>query len=376
MTTRPLGGARAHLRSTRVKRLSNFIRVERTDGQVFRWSDHDRPVTLILASGESGLYAPAIFAGASQDRREAALKTPTQNVIGLIDDDVINIPDLLGQRYRGARVEIYRADWKLPWRQFSRDVRWIRNVKWDEFRFVATLDGLGSKLERTTGGRFGGIMTLECPYTLGGTYCKKDISAWQVTGARVGTVNSPRSSFDMTTASFPTAETDEFYRYGEMEWLWGIPEFEATLDSTTSTTLTDTAVSMTPNAHVGQTVRLLSGTAGPVTAYVRITANTATTITYDTSAFMSGATPGTFYDVVPDASNLGFVSEIGRYTAASRKLELFVPTPFPVVIGDSGIVRVGCDGLDSTCDGKFSNLDNFGGVHIQPEPGDQWETGQ
>ena len=375
MTTRPDDASLQLLRGTRTKRIAHFVRVTRTDGQVFRWTDHDRRTTVIAPSGESAVYEPVIFAGASADRREAALKTPEQNTIGIIDGDVMNIPDLLGQRYRGAEVQIIRADWRHPWRQFSVERRTIRNVRFAEHRFVAMMDGITQKLERVSGGRFGGVMTFECPYVLGGEHCKKNISAWQVTGARVLTVNDDRSDVEMRTATWPTAETDEFYRYGEIEWLWAAPDDTAQVTTTTTaTTLQSTGAGWTPDEHIGKTARILSGNPGETEAYAEITDNTADQLTFESTAGMSGHASGKWFDIAPDCDNKGVITEIARYTAATRRVEMFTPTPFPIAVDDSGIVRVGCDGLFTTCDSKFSNHLNFGGVHIQPQPGDQWEV--
>jgi hypothetical protein len=43
-----------------------------------------------------------------------------------------------------------------------------------------------------------------------------------------------------------------------------------------------------------------------------------------------------------------------------------VPTLYPIVVGDTAILRVGCDGLFSTCRDKFDNALNFGGDPFAP----------
>lgn len=65
-------------------------------------------------------------------------------------------------------------------------------------------------------------------------------------------------------------------------------------------------------------------------------------------------------------ANVGTVSPIISYAHSTRRIKLLVPTPFAIVAGDEGTVRVGCDGLFTTCTTKFSNGDNFGGNPLEP----------
>lgn len=64
--------------------------------------------------------------------------------------------------------------------------------------------------------------------------------------------------------------------------------------------------------------------------------------------------------------NVGHISTIVGFTQANRGMKILRPTPFPVQVGDTAIVRVGCDGLASTCKVKFSNFVNFGGDPLAP----------
>jgi len=377
MTTRPGGAALALLSGHRHKRLSHLIHVIRTDGAHRFWTDHDRAMTDPNVSGESAIYVPRIFAGSGEERRKAEIESPEHKAIGVIDGNVMTIPDLIGQRYRGASIEIRVVDWSRPWRVFATFTKTIRKVDWDGLRFVAMLSGPTAPLERRTGGRFGGVAGRECGYVLGGVDCKQDVAPWRVVGARVGVINQVRSDVEFTVTSFPTAQVDEWYRYGEVRWLWGPPVVTGTTTGTTTTTTLTASGSpgWTVDFYVGQTVRVLSAIAGPVIGWAKITANTASTISYlDENANMSGHGPASDFDIAPDSANLGVVTEIGRYTAATRRSEMFVPTPFDLVLNDSGIVEVGCDGLFSTCKTKFANQDNFGGNHLQPRGGDQWEV--
>lgn len=54
--------------------------------------------------------------------------------------------------------------------------------------------------------------------------------------------------------------------------------------------------------------------------------------------------------------NVGTISPIASYVHSTRRVELFLPTPFPIQVGDTAIARPGCDGLKTTCGDKFGHI--------------------
>lgn len=49
-------------------------------------------------------------------------------------------------------------------------------------------------------------------------------------------------------------------------------------------------------------------------------------------------------------------------------VDLFLPTSFPIVVGDTFTISAGCDKTLATCKSKFNNVVNYGGFpHIQPD---------
>lgn len=57
-----------------------------------------------------------------------------------------------------------------------------------------------------------------------------------------------------------------------------------------------------------------------------------------------------------------------RTHSAGGSITLLAPLPAPVAIGDTFSVVPGCDGLQSTCSGKFGNLVRFRGQPYIPQP--------
>lgn len=63
-----------------------------------------------------------------------------------------------------------------------------------------------------------------------------------------------------------------------------------------------------------------------------------------------------------DGNNEGVISEIKDYRqVASRVIELVLPTPFDIEVGDKFDLEPGCDKIRDTCVAEYSNIEEFGG---------------
>ena len=68
-------------------------------------------------------------------------------------------------------------------------------------------------------------------------------------------------------------------------------------------------------------------------------------------------------------ANTGVVSPVKKHTAGGTiTIELLLPTPYDIQVGDNFNITAGCDKTFATCRAKFNNVVNFGGFpHIQVE---------
>lgn len=64
--------------------------------------------------------------------------------------------------------------------------------------------------------------------------------------------------------------------------------------------------------------------------------------------------------------NVKFPMEVKRYGASPTEIELFMPMPFNISVGDTFSVYPGCDKNRTTCLTKFNNVVNFGGFPDMP----------
>lgn len=338
--------------------MCHLVTILRTDGVQLDFTDWDRDIVV-----DGTTFKSAKTVGFSAERREGALRSGDQEFYGVIDGQYVKIHDLLGFRYRGATVTQRSVDARYPWIQTNRSVKRITSVKYSQTGWTATMEMLSQTLERPRGGRFNGVNSPICGYQLGGIYCKKDLSTWNTSGVRISSVETPRVSFFTYAASWKASYADDFYREGEFEFVWGPPVLSSTTTSSITagaTSLTDTSAAMTVDEHIGKAVRILSAANGYAYEYKSITSNTATTVSF--GALSNSYPSGTNYDIVENSDLKGLVVPIAYYRNSDRRVSLFFPTPIDFVIGESGIVRPGCDGLHGTCKGKYDNLLNHGAI--------------
>lgn len=357
MTTRPGSGTADRLRYTRTKRLCTLTRVVRRDGVELCFTDHDRKLHF-----EGREFVPVVLGDLSADRREAALRSGDQEARGFIDGTLVTIPDINGNAYLGAEVFQVVTDWTMPWHVVGRHRRWIRKVVRRGSTWIATLEGRSQVLQRQAAGRFGGTWTTVCPYKLGGGFCRKDISAWtQVAPSESGTSGTAGTSVTLTDVS-KSWTTDEWVGYRLVMRGGGTGSGqERTIVGNTADTLTlDRAWVTAPSACAYQI-----GDGVPIATV------------YDDRNYFQVAgfyfTGGWVDDWYRDGEiewttgdNVGTTSAIVGYEDATVKFRLLIPTPYPIQVGDKGIIRVGCDGLFTTCKDKFANQINFGGDHEAP----------
>lgn len=209
------------LRKHRVRHLATCIRITRSDGYVLQFTDHDRQIEI---TGQ-GIFEPANIIEADAERRDGALRVSQQRVRGIVDGNVIVVPDLLGNLYRGAQVRMWTVDWVRPWLIHYKARKIVRQITYDGSQWLALLEGTMAKLDRPVGGRFGGLHNVTCAYNLGdAATCKKDISGDVITGATVSAVSADGLTVTFSQASWSASgaqAVDQYYRDGELQWQTG-----------------------------------------------------------------------------------------------------------------------------------------------------------
>ncbi len=184
-------------------------RIERLDGQIFGFTDHDRDLVV-----EGLTYR----AGAAQD--VGALSTrdgfaPGAAALGgVLDSAAITETDLSGGRYDGASVEVRRVDWLDP----SSHARVWRGrfgeVRRGELSFEVELRGLAAQLDAT----IGRVLQRRCDAELGDARCSANLAAPTFAGAGAVLTGLATRRF---TASGLAAFAASWFAEGRLAWTSG-----------------------------------------------------------------------------------------------------------------------------------------------------------
>lgn len=346
MTIRSSLQAQQNQKWRRAQTLCTLFRVTRTDGYILRFTDHDRSLTL-----DGYIYVPATLGNISAERREADLRSSNQDASGIVDGTTIQIPDLLGNKYRGAKVEQFLVDWRRPWVWHYRATKRIRTMSHDGSGWIATLEGLSAQLQQPVGGRFGGAHSQQCTYTLAdSSTCKADISDDLIYDATVFTVAGGSTAILVSSVPVPWVVDQWAGYYFHMRQGSERGKERRILSNTTTVLTLDKALDAAP--AINQTAWIGRGPAVDTVLIPRMeftlsAASFPTSGSYPDNHFRDGEIEWM------TGSNVGTISPIIEYTTATRTLRLLVPTPFDIQSGDRGIVRPGCDGLIGTCSTKF-----------------------
>lgn len=188
--------------------LARCWKVTRADAAVYRWTEHDRPLTV---DGET--YAPAYGLQASDADTTLDLAANTFTGAGALDAAALTEADMLAGKWDGATVVAIWADWSDPtrfWVDFTGTTGETRRGETGfemEFRAgAAALTTRGRTHARTCDARFGD------------TRCGLDVttSTYRAT-ATVTVVRTPTLLFVSGLSSYAT----RWFEAGEAVWLTG-----------------------------------------------------------------------------------------------------------------------------------------------------------
>jgi uncharacterized phage protein (TIGR02218 family) len=184
-------------------------KVERNDGVVLGFTDHDRNIvfdkTTFLAG--TGLDASALQTanGLSVDNTEAT---------GALSSDGISEADLVAGKYDGANVSIYLVNWQSFNERHLIFKGFFGEITHGKSGFAVELRGLSEKLNRSMGRNY----QKNCSAILGGSSCRFDLNA---PNARVKV--SVRRIEDATVIFMDDLPTfsDDWFTHGILEFTSG-----------------------------------------------------------------------------------------------------------------------------------------------------------
>lgn len=152
----------AHL-AGEVTTLATCWRLERTDGWVRGFTDHDRELvvdglTYVASTG----FLPSAIKTASD------LSVDNLDVDGFLDDAALRAEDLVAGLFDGARIEVFIVNWAdLGQGRLLLRKGFLGEIKRADQRFSAEIRGLSNRLQQTAGKLYSRL----CRVDLGSSEC-------------------------------------------------------------------------------------------------------------------------------------------------------------------------------------------------------------
>ncbi len=201
-------GLQAHLDSGATT-LSWCWRIERGDGVVFGFTDHDRALEFggVTYEPESGFAASEIRSGTD-------LAVDAQDAEGVLTSDTITETDILDGRWDNAAVEVWRVNWDAVSQRVLMRRGAIGQVRRGRLAFVAEVRSLAHALNPPGGRTF----QHACDAELGDARCGIDLDdpAFRATGSVTG-VSGDRSFSASGLGSFAAG----WFALGRLTWTSG-----------------------------------------------------------------------------------------------------------------------------------------------------------
>lgn len=182
----------AHL-DGEVTTLATCWRLERTDGWVRGFTDHDCDLVVdgLAYTASTGFLPSAIKSGAD-------LSVDNLDVDGFLDDEALKASDLTAGLYDGARIDIFVVNWAdLGQGRILLRRGWLGEVKRADQRFSAEVRGVSNRLQQTQGKLYSRL----CRTDLGSSECTvalgpltDDLAISAVTAGDAFVVPTPRPS--------------------------------------------------------------------------------------------------------------------------------------------------------------------------------------
>lgn len=345
----------AHLQQE-VTTLATLWKVVLTDNTVLGFTDHDVDIDYdgLTYQAQTGFLR-------SNAQGASTMAVDNMETGGMLTSPAITEDDLRAGRWDYASVRIMRINWADP----SMGVLIVRvgrlgQVSILRSSYSAEIRGMMQAYSRT----IGELTQPGCRAELFDSRCGVNINdspGWEVTG------------------TIENISDDGYTLYDSTRTEAGPPE-GATITNITQAnpgvvTVTDSSLLIN-----GEAV-MINGVVGPVelntTTVIRNLAGNNFDLPIDTTnmdAYVSGGTVtplgaeyGYFdFGLITFTSGLnsGLSMEIRNYVPG--QWTLFLPMPYTVVIGDTYIMRPGCDKSFNTCKNRFNNVINFRGEPYLP----------
>lgn len=189
-----------------VTTLAHVWRIERRDGEIYGFTDHDLPLLFddIVCEPALGLVAGAV-------EKSLGLGIDSASVAGALESEALAEADLARGLWDGARVDLYGVDWSAPNLRVHLFAGRIGEVRRGVQAFEAELRGLQAALNVPVGRVFSRF----CDADVGDARCGVDLDGSAFRGEGVVTEVLSTTAF---RADGLEAFADGWFARGRLTW--------------------------------------------------------------------------------------------------------------------------------------------------------------
>jgi uncharacterized phage protein (TIGR02218 family) len=201
-------GLQAHLDSGSTT-LCHCWRVQRQDGTVFGFTDHDR--TLTFAGVD---YEPESGFTASEAVSNLGLAVDSMEIEGGLSSDMITETDIARGLWDNAKIEVYRVNWSSVAQRVITRKGSLGEISRGDIDFTAEIRGLAHELQQETGRTY----QRPCDAVIGDTRCGVNLANPDFSGS--GTVVDAIDDRIMTVDGLDAFDESWFF-LGRLTWTSG-----------------------------------------------------------------------------------------------------------------------------------------------------------
>ena len=346
-------GLATHLAGV-VTTIAFMWRIERRDGTVFRFTNHDQDIVF-----NSNTYKATSGFTSSDIANSSSFSVNNLNAQAIFDSADITEADLRNGLFDYAEVRLFAVNYKDTTQGELRQLKGrIGEVQIsDNQYFTAELRDLMQLMSQN----IGELYAPECRTDLGDDRCKIPIRPAILGRSQAVTVGQFYRVVTANSPSNPAIGEDfenRIYRVAKAGTTAGSqPSYNKTLGETTSDGTADLIAEEAWTRHF-EVIRVNSNSSFVVT---ELTPNSSGPrggfpndwFNFGAVSWDTGNNAGSHIEVKD------FVADNG--TLIEQTVQLFLPTAFNIQIGDKGTIYPGCDKRRITCRDKFANILNFRG---------------
>jgi len=188
------------------------VRIVRSDGEVFGFTEHDKTQTVTVDGEATVLSATPGFALQSLVSA-AGVGVDNTEVFVIADDAVMTRADILARKWDGAKVYFFRYNWKLPAAGLIPVKRGsFGNFAPQQGQFKVEFRDLRQALQQNSTW----VIQEACRWRLGDARCGVDLAPYTFAAE----VTAVASAYEFTSTDLDQAA--DYFGEGYVEWLTGL----------------------------------------------------------------------------------------------------------------------------------------------------------